>query len=437
MNHGFDFLNREWFVDYFYTEEEKKFAMKLYKNDCEYIYLNYKNILKKDTMNDCFMIAVSFCDSVGIIKFIINKFNINKNYINKRGNNCLMSACMFNNNLLIIKYLIEDLEININYINEYFDPMGGIKNHFKDNCLTIGCRYNPNLAIIKYLIEDVKMNTNHVNYWKNNCFVLACENNEVEIVKYLIEETDVILSIKTMSLALFKSISCDLKNYHRLNTILKLGYDKYDIISWHGTISLINSLFLDKNILELANISDPYDDNFDLFIKKINNITRSLPIEIEVNKKSKKLKTQDFSVIQKSETLFEHNSICYFGDRNIVYNSMFILKGIILDDCFDFKDNIVLNVIGQVPVPEYIINLYIEACYNKIFDIYNIEADDLIIFLKFIDQYPSNIISIDQLENDLIDFLHKNLIIPCDYILSTCKKYQLKRLYVFIHNKKV
>ena len=334
---------------------------------------------------------------------------------------------------MIIKYLIQDLDINVNQTNEYFDPSGGIRNHYKDTCLTMGCLYNPNLRIIEYLIQDVKMNIYHLNYWSDNCLDQACENNNnVEIIKYLIQETKVPLSIKKMSFPLFKTIIPDLKNYHRLNLLLKLGFEKYERLPLICTIIQFNPIILDKNILKLANLNDPFDDSFDHFINNVNKITNQIPIDIMIKDKSKKRK-HEYDHKPKSEILFELNGFCYHGNRRIVYESMYIFKDLISDDCFDFKNTIVLDV----QIPGYIVNLYLESCYYGIFDMNDIGTDDLISFIKFIDQYPSNVLSIHLLENEIIEYLDQHQITPNDYLMSICTKYQLKNLYIYIHNQSI
>ncbi len=80
------------------------------------------------------------------------------------------------------------------------------------------------------------------------------------------------------------------------------------------------------------------------------------------------------------------------------------------------------------------INMYIETCYTHNFNINEINSCDLISFLKFIDQYPSDYLSIDIIENQLVNYLKIHSIKPNDYIIKISLRYKLKVMYIFIHN---
>ena len=77
-------------------------------------------------------------------------------------------------------------------------------------------------------------------------------------------------------------------------------------------------------------------------------------------------------------------------------------------------------------------NQYIKSCLDGVFDFETIRPDNFIQFLKFIDQYPTKILSIDQIEKEIIMYMIKNQIQPNEYILNMCTKYQLKRLYFYL-----
>ena len=64
------------------------------------------------------------------------------------------------------------------------------------------------------------------------------------------------------------------------------------------------------------------------------------------------------------------------------------------------------------------------------------KPENLVHFLDFIDQYPTDILSIDALEMDLIKYLDKHEIKCVAYIKNVSTKYQLKHLYVWVHNQK-
>ena len=97
-------------------------------------------------------------------------------------------------------------------------------------------------------------------------------------------------------------------------------------------------------------------------------------------------------------------------------------------DNYNFDPEIELSV----PVAPYVINLYIGSCYNKMFDIDDIQSTDFVDFLNFIDRYPTDILSIGLLEKEIIIYMDKNKIYEDEIINNICKKYQLKYLYLFL-----
>jgi len=129
--------------------------------------------------------------------------------------------------------------------------------------------------------------------------------------------------------------------------------------------------------------------------------------------------------------LFKHNNEIYYGHRSTVYKSILCLNEIL--DCADFADLIVLE--GELPY--YLINMYIKSCYSNIFDIKKVNPDDIKKFIRFIDQYPTTIISINNFELEFIDFFEKNNIKYDDFLINMCKKYELRCMYLDIHNKNI
>ncbi len=65
-----------------YDNSDETFAIKIYERDFEYIKNNYLNIVNIKIQNECFIIAVAFAENIDILKFMIDKFKIDNNYIN-------------------------------------------------------------------------------------------------------------------------------------------------------------------------------------------------------------------------------------------------------------------------------------------------------------------------------------------------------------------
>ena len=231
-----------------------------------------------------------------------------------------------------------------------------------------------------------------------------------------------------------------LKNYSRLNEFLTINYKnklKYGPQN-DSMVRLVDPFMLNPSTCKLYGINDPYEEKFNKFTENVDKLEYTVPIHCLIHKKTNmvnyyKNKSNDFR--KRSDKLFEINGVSFYGDKEVVYDSIHFIREILTDNkCFSFDEHIVLNPIDHVA--EYLVNLYIKAINLKHFDMNDIKFDDLISFLKFIDQYPSDPLNIHSIEDILIQYLDSNahLQIPCEYIKNICMKYQLKHLYVYIHN---
>jgi hypothetical protein len=217
-------------------------------------------------------------------------------------------------------------------------------------------------------------------------------------------------------------------NNSRVVELFDLMYNKLNHASIINIIKLINPILLDNKYYD-KEIMNPFNAKFNEFKVYVDQIDE--PIYKEFNKEMKNNITQQITIIEdytvSSEILFECNNIKYYGYRNIVYNSIKLLKCLLDCDCDE-----VIKL--DIDVPKYIMNMYINSCYTNTFNINNIKSDDLILFLKFIDRYPTNFFSIDTIEKELIKYLEKHNININELIKELCERYQLKYMYIYIHN---
>jgi hypothetical protein len=214
-----------------------------------------------------------------------------------------------------------------------------------DNCLILACQGNTNLILIKYLIEDHKMNIGHMNRNHNYCLVVACEGNtNLRIIKYLIEECRMnIDKIPKVSYDKFKNIVLMMNNlsiYQDINKILLTGYDEYENDQMISLIKRINALRLNDQVRNLAGIQNPYEYKFIKFAKLVNELKYGLELKFTDKKVIHKKQYND-----KQQFLFVHNKKPYYGDRNAVYGSIYVLNGIL--DQYDMTDHVVLE--GSLP----------------------------------------------------------------------------------------
>jgi hypothetical protein len=381
--------------------------------------------------NNCLTIACWRNTNLEIIKYLIENQKMNiYNTKNNDGDNCLTFACRGNTNLKIIRYLIEEQKMNINHINDY-----------GNNCLIFACRGNTNLEIIRYLIEDQKMDINHTSNYGNNCLTLACEKDtNLETIRYLIENTDVKITINKMpKYPIWEKIILGItKNWDRYSEIFNNGIKKYDIAK---IVKVINPLLLmlHSYLYSNHNICHPFDAmcKYEDFARYVEDLKFPVSVPMPISKtevaveKTKKIK-YDYRE-NNMGLIFIYNNEKYYGHRERVYDSIMCLKEI--KEITDFDEPIILS--GSIPM--YVMNLWIESMYTKVFDITEIHPNDIIYFLKHIDQYPTDILSIDKIEQNLIEYfdtMQYNVAYDM-YLRDICHRYKLKRLYLCLHNKKM
>jgi hypothetical protein len=372
----------------------------------------------------CLMAACSQNTNLNVIKYLIEEYKMDIKHVNKYNSNCLTVACINNTNLAVIKYLIEDCKMNINHVDQY-----------NNNCLTLVCQENTNLEIIKYLIEDRKMDINHVDQYNNNCLTSACrKNTNLTVIKYLAEDCKMnIEKISHISYDKFKNIVLTIsKKYRNLNNLLLMGYKEYENDEMKNLIALINPLQLSNTVINLAGIKNPYDYKFIKFRKLVDELLYGSDLsEKQIKVDEEKNMNMNEQNINEQEILFVHNKKIYYGNRRKVYGSIQVLNDLL--DQYNMIDYIVLE--GSLPC--YAINQYIEACNGSLFKLKNIHEDDFIIFLKFIDQYPSVQISIRGIEDQIIQYVTKYNATKEVYFKTIYERYDLKKLYLHMHNLKL
>ncbi len=135
------------------------------------------------------LISDNRIQNLHLVKYLIESAKIDIEQTNSDANDCLMQICIKNRNIDIIKYLIESVKMNPNKVNNNLM-----------NCLLIVCKNNNNLNIIKYLIEEIKMDVNHIDIEGNNCLLLSCMKScsDLELIKYLVDEIKIDTSYRNL-----------------------------------------------------------------------------------------------------------------------------------------------------------------------------------------------------------------------------------------------
>ncbi len=450
-----------------WPNECKTFVMKIYQNDLTYVSENYSKIIKSGYLDsfECFFVVVALSNDTKMIDFLMKICPLNINYVLERNNiksySYLMIACYYNPNIDIITHMVNKYQANVKY-----------KNRNGEDCLSMGCQ-SKNLLTVKYLVEKyyIVAQTYYIfsngmdNYYGGNVNISLCTD---EILKYLFSRElyreKCNMMIKKLSYDdLFRIVTLFKNDYILLNYLLKACYRNMYYIpdSTLKVIKTINPLMLNTEVRSKANIEHPAIIKFSEFTKLVdslphilhedigNSLLETLPkkkikrekllykierLEDETDQcidKIEKIKETDQCIdyTNQSQLLFKINGVNFFAHRNIVYNSIIFLKNII--DSADFREPIEIDFVIQ----PHVINQYIHSCYTNHFNINNILPCDFISFIKFIDRFPTKILSIDKLEQQIIDYMDDH---SMDYheIKEFTIRYELKFMYLHIHNDK-
>ncbi len=521
------YLKKNQFIDDECDTDSKDFAIRVFENNLEYINQNYNKIRNYNIIHKCFLIACTFSNNKNILEFMINHFKIEINYFDIFGHDSMsrvcansntdvfnfvinltnisvrskhfIDACSKNQSLSIIKCLAEDNRIDVNYkTNEGIDcVIASLMNNnnleiikylfenerinktvfYFDDHLQTACHHNKNLLVIKFLISKMDkdhdiFNPNH-NYYSCYCLKKASISNNIDIVKYLINELKINIKCNCKIFCDYVLGSCrkndnqvakyliscndvklstccydvkhsiiilkEINNYNRFNEFIMM----YGYLFQADLKKYINPLMLNYTNRQKLKIKDPFYDDFDKFIKYVNGISCKIPCKI----KSKCKDNNNFNLYDENnipldldddntlkDILFKHNNKIYYGNRQIVYGTMYLFSDESNQQYFDLSFDNVFEL--SVCVAEYIIDIYIRSCYTKTFSMEQIKSCDFQKFLNLIDQYPTKVLSINSLEHDIILYIDKHLILFDDIKgWNLFEKYKMKYMHLFLQRK--
>ncbi len=403
------------------------------------------------------------------IKYLVEEKSLDPKHVDSMGNNCLIIACGVKGIAIqIIKYLVNDMNIDVNQC----DNSGY-------NCLAMACSWNNDINLVKYLIEEKNMDCSKIsdsqkfNEYLNPLVITMTENTDPDphIINYLIEKNDEMLRDRITHIYFAEYLGPLIGEMHPNKIIIFLKYfEKYYELFNHllikisrcnteetfqkikSFINTINPLLLNKKVYDIYEIDDPWTSHitdadtkskFKAFKKYTDELKIIIPLRLDTKQNAKntvndsKIKYADYSRLP--EELFEYNEKIYYGSKKIVYSSMCIFEDI-ESNVSDSEQVPILDSITKLKLSQDLINMYIHSCYTKTFDINDVEIDELIPILRFIDQYPMKHLSIDLLEDQLIHLIDNDgnkKLINDQIFLGFAEKYQMKNMYMQIHNLKI
>ena len=245
-----------------------------------------------------------------------------------------------------------------------------------------------------------------------------------------------------------KHMMAKINNYDRFDQALVSGITEFEYTANRyirdmlaSFIHTINPILLNRLIHRIKDMGfnprDPMDIEFKYmdFVKCVDEIKylapATIPISVNVNVQNPEPEIEiDFAIIP--SILFNYNGSSYYGHRSLVFDPIICLREI--KDVANFDQQIELS--GQMP--RYMINLWIRSMYTKQINIEKIMPCDMVAFLNHVDQYPTDFLTINTLELNLIkyfddDQMHDNELL--EYLRNLSHRYKLKYMYLWIHNK--
>ena len=451
-----------------WTSVEKKIIDKIIQNDAPYLERHLDKINDQSKKEACVRIAVCYSNDTKVIDMLILRFKIDisgqttvylidgtEEYEDRPY--YLNLALRYNNNLDFIKHLIDrynldPLSTQYEDFDCLYDAVDGVacfdvikylveeKSMVLENCMPqyteVGTDYlhailrkdQPNIELVAYMINRISLDA------------VKSETRSLETIPYNNFKTLLFLVINKPDFIINEN-NC---HFLKINMLIKM-YSLYLCSDEDGFASIINPLVISENQWKYLNIQDPFEKDFNEFRQHVDSLLFCVNMPKFISKyaisrpNNAEEKVYDRRVSQSlivdrskpSQELFKHNGETYYGDRKIVYGSMLFLNDII-DSC-DLSETIELS--GNSRLPVYAINAYIDSSYTGQFDLRIIDPADIDQFIQFINQYPTSVVSIDLMENMIINYFDSNKITISQSMKEIFVRYRLKCLYLYMHNK--
>ena len=475
-------------IDYRIETKCKDYIINIFLNNSGYIKNYSSEINTKDEKLLCYYIACMFSDNKDIVEFLINVFDINindrlsqTNFIRIVDDDSIIDkpklddgfefACIYNKNLNVIEYLFEKYNASnfdicriigwllyVCLFGTNFDTICYLlkvwtdnqNNNYLDNFLSNNS-IKHNINQIMHLVEDVKIKMTDVLKCLIKSFIMDMSD---DIKLYLLKITTCD-KIKESNTKLTHYFFCQIqllldfistKDFTKFNLILEKLYTEIKHLkgikkfNTYPTVyekyvnfikNDVNPILLNSNNRKKYGIYDPFSYEFKCFTKLVD----KTKCQIDIPKKTLLSKeTNDLQLFNHSdyaEILFFHNNTPYRGNRSMIYKEMTFINDII--DYTNFDESFALNI----DVPEYCVDMYINAICDKNFNLNDIKATDFYNFISFIDRYPTTVTSINDLEDQIIDYIETNKIEINEYMMNIVMRYKLKNMYLHVHNKKI
>lgn len=224
-------INRRRLLKLLEVKDDEKFT-KEFKKTLQ----DFENVTQIEISKSEIIYELGICCVVdNLERYLVFDEDDNETHINQ----CIQIASFFNPYLTSIRYIIEKRSCNLNIFNN--------KNC---NCLQLACWGNENVEIIKYYIDDHNFNPNEedINLW--NSLHYACSGNNLETVKYLIENQEMNPSKKSHDGDCLEIACHYTANPLIIEYLLNKGFCLYDKPSDESYINILIQNNIHPNVLK-------------------------------------------------------------------------------------------------------------------------------------------------------------------------------------------
>ncbi len=431
--------------------------------------LTKKFHIEDDNGENCLIVACYQNQNLETLKYLIDNLNLDINHLDQNSESCLVRLCEKCPDIKIIKYMIEnfgadplDKDIDGNNclgillgnknieskfeIAKYMIEIQGIDvmsmNNRNDNYLHMLCdNQKPCLETIKYFVSiiprlcyqhnnDSRKCTDYLKYYGSG--------NHKNIIEYFVKIG--VIGLEDMGYSNAKIILEHNKHKHKE---LKIYFTEHKINRACDNDLLkiyTNPLIFNKYKQQLIGFSDPMILPYSELCKLVDEL--NINVQFNIPKKVVWAKNHNgFDSNNKKNNdygpLFSHNGKIFLGRRSDVYRKMTLFNDNESIKCINFSNEFVL----EGSLPDYLVNFYINTFYASKYNLSKVNSCDFYKFIKFIDQYPNKVLSIENMINQLITYLQKygKMIDSSDWnsLKYIFEKYKIKELYMCIHNVKI
>jgi len=432
-------------------------------------YSEQKNLLNAAKYHHDYWLSIicQYCN-LEFMEYLINELKLNYNYRNEKGEDLLMLALSKNTKIDIIKFLVEKMNIDMEleqkdylkyvYENPNFEIVKYVfeKNKFTKVNIDKICEKNKNPEIICYAIENYSLDKDYVQAMKiileknvsleiikylvennkvdirdkiyNNCLKSIFEvSNDLQLIRYLVKKSDYkiekfdksflhLISKKTdKNIAKFYIEELKINiNYFSISqmssefySVFREGYISFyenGIVCQNvefakiikkktyspSEIEIIYDYIMEKNLKGDILTNKDFYDNLS-YEKLVNLCLQGIKIHLTIQEYiDDKIVFSNIFLKNKLEKIFTINNIDYYGIFSDVISMSPMIKKI-----YDIKMADYNNITIDMPeVSKNTIVVYLNICHFKtVIVLGDLNIDELIEFYYFHDKYPISIIN--------------------------------------------